>query len=216
MTKGKDIRRSTATPPPPLDMTAPGTDRHIEVTISKQATDSMREIGGSKYEVWNNSLLHRTMMAAPPTMGSDGQLLENYSAGLAGLALRGFAPKDPVEAMIASQAVALHFASLECSRRAMLPQQPANIASRLRKDAANSARAMIEMAEALDRRRGKGPQTIRVERVVVEGGGQAVVGNVTTGTPLPAPPSAPQAIGQGAPPMAMLDAEPVGNREGEG
>ncbi len=157
MTKGKDLKRAAAAaPPPPLDMTAPGKDRHIEVTISKQSTDSMREIGGSEYEIWNNSLLHRTMVAAPPTMGSDGQPLENYSAGLAGLALRGFALKDPVEAMIASQAVALHFASLECSRRAMLPGQPADMASKLRKDAANSARAMIDMAEALDRRRGKG------------------------------------------------------------
>ncbi len=99
-------------------MTALGKDRQIEVTISKQATEAMREIGGSEYEVWNNSLLHRTMMAAPSTMGSSGQLLENYSAGLAGLALRGFAPQDLVEARIASQAVALHFASLECSRRA--------------------------------------------------------------------------------------------------
>ena len=99
--------------PPPLNMTAPGQQRHIEVTISKQATESMREIGGSEYEVWNNSLLHRTMTAAPPISGSDGQPLESYTAGLAGLALRSFAPKDPVEGMIASQAVALHFASLE-------------------------------------------------------------------------------------------------------
>ncbi len=223
MTKGKNLRRTAATPqpsapPPPLDMTAPGKDRHIEVTISKQATESMREIGGSEYEVWNNSLLHRTMMAAPPTTGSDGQLLENYSAGLAGLALRGFAPKDPVEAMIASQAVALHFASLECSRRAMLPGQPADMASRLRKDAANSARAMIDMAEALDRRRGKGPQTIRVERVVVQDGGQAVVGNVTSGTPSVSSPPVRQALEHAAAPFVTGDAlaDVVGDLRGEG
>ena len=181
-----------------------GQQRQIDVTISKQATESMREIGGSEYEVWDNALLHRTMMTAPPTVGSDGQPAENYTAGLAGLALRGFAPKDTVEAMIASQAVALHFASMECSRRAMLPQQSADIASKLRKDAANTSRAMIEMCEALDRRRGKGPQTIRVERVVVQDGGQAVVaGSVVTGSPPPAPASAPLAIGQGEVPMDL-------------
>ena len=103
-------------------MTAPGQQRHIEVTISKQTTESMREIGGSEYEVWNNSLLHRTMTASPPISGSDEQPLESYTAGLAGLALRSFTSKDPVEGMIASQAVALHFASMECARRAMLPQ----------------------------------------------------------------------------------------------
>ncbi|MGI3903032.1 MAG: hypothetical protein ACRYGP_30250 [Janthinobacterium lividum] len=180
------------------------------MTISKQATDSMREIGGSEYEVWNNSLLHRTMMAAPSTVGSDGQPLENYSAGLTGLALRGFAPKDPVEAMIASQAVALHFASLECSRRAMLPGQPADMASRLRKDAANSARAMIDMAEALDRRRGKGPQTIRVERVVVQDGGQAVVaGTVVTGGTLAAQGPAPAALEQASGSIEPIESDPV-------
>jgi hypothetical protein len=34
------------------------------------------------------------------------------------------------------------------------------------------------MLEALDRKRGKGPQIVRVERVVVHEGGQAIVGNV--------------------------------------
>ncbi len=233
MTKSKSINPVSARPKaaatlPSLNMTAPGKERHIEVTISKQATESMREIGGSEYEVWDNALLHRTMVTAPQISGSDGQLLENYAAGIAGLALRGFAPKDTVEAMIASQATALHFASMECLRRAMLPQQSADIASKLRKDAANTGRAMIEMVEALDRRRGKGPQTIRVERVVVQDGGQAVVaGSVVTGNLPPAPASAPLAIGQGKAPMELgpqaisqsvsriVDVVPV-NAKGEG
>ena len=84
----------------------------------------------------------------------------------------------------------------------MLPQQSADVASKLRKDAANTSRAMIEMCEALDRRRGKGPQTIRVERVVVQDGGQAVVADsVMTGTPPQA--TAPAAIGQGEAPMDL-------------
>ena len=183
----KSIKRTAAQPrtdatPPALDMTAPGKDRHIEVKVSKQATDSMREIGGSEYELWNNSLLHRTMMAAPPLASADGQPLENYTAGLAGLALRGFAPKDPVEAMIAGQAVALHFAAMECAREAMIPQQSADVASRLRKDTANLSRSMVDMVDALARYRGKGPQVIRVEKMMVADGGQAVVGNVTAGT----------------------------------
>jgi hypothetical protein len=52
------------------------------------------------------------------------------------------------------------------------------VASKLRKDAANLARAMVDMLDALDRKRGKGPQVVRVERVVVNEGGQAIVGNV--------------------------------------
>jgi hypothetical protein len=52
------------------------------------------------------------------------------------------------------------------------------VASKLRKDGANLARGMTDMLEALDRKRGKGPQVVRVERVVVNEGGQAIVGNV--------------------------------------
>jgi hypothetical protein len=37
---------------------------------------------------------------------------------------------------------------------------------------------MAEMAEAIDRRRGKGQQTVRVEHVTVQAGGQAIVGHV--------------------------------------
>jgi hypothetical protein len=37
---------------------------------------------------------------------------------------------------------------------------------------------MTDMLDALDRKRGKGPQVVRVERVVVHEGAQAVIGNV--------------------------------------
>jgi len=74
--------------------------------------------------------------------------------------------------------VALHFTAMECLRRANIAEQPFEIAARLRKDAANMMRTMTDMLEALDRKRGKGPQVVRVERVVVHEGGQAIVGNV--------------------------------------
>jgi hypothetical protein len=80
--------------------------------------------------------------------------------------------------MIAAQAVALHNGAMECFRRAILPDQPAEIASRLRRDGANLSRAMTDLLDALARKRGKGPQVVRVERVVVQDGGQAIVGNV--------------------------------------
>jgi hypothetical protein len=96
-------------------------------------------------------------------------------------AVHAFGPKDAVEGMLAAQAVALHHAAMECFRRAMIPDQPGEAAARLRRDAANLSRAMADMAEAIDRRRGKGPQVVRVERVVVNEGGQAIVGAVTAG-----------------------------------
>jgi hypothetical protein len=46
------------------------------------------------------------------------------------------------------------------------------------RDGANLTRGMTDMLDALNRKRGKGPQVVRVERVVVHEGGQAIVGNV--------------------------------------
>ena len=63
----------------------------------------------------------------------------------------------------------------------MIAEQPAEAAARLRKDGANLARAMADMLDALDRRRGKAPQVVRVERVVVQDGGRAIVGAVAAG-----------------------------------
>lgn len=83
--------------------------------------------------------------------------------------------------MLAAQATAMHLSAMECFRRSIIPEQPAEIASKLRRDGANLSRGMTDMLDALDRKRGRGPQVVRVERVVVHEGGQAVVGNVTAG-----------------------------------
>jgi len=75
------------------------------------------------------------------------------------------------------------------------------------------ARAMTDMLDALDRKRGKGHQVVRVERVVVHEGGQAIVGNVKGGD---AP--AASSIGQDAPGMTLKrhhrEAVGIGGRGG--
>jgi hypothetical protein len=83
--------------------------------------------------------------------------------------------------MIAVQAMAAHHASMECSRRATLHEQPFEAAQALRKAAANASRTFVELLSALDHRRGKGgQQKVTVEDVHVHPGGQAVVGNIAT------------------------------------
>ncbi len=165
-----------------------------KITNKTPSPPAIKEIGGSGVYIWDMMMIDR-VAATSPTFIVEG---EDCTKKMAAIALRAFKPTDTVEGMLAAQAVALHHASLECSRRAILQGQPAEITSKLRRDAANMSRAMVDMCEALDRRRGKGPQTIRVERVVVQDGGQAVVaGSVVTGNS----PSALAAIGQGEPPM---------------
>lgn len=131
-------------------------------------------MGGSEFPHFNEVLLTTTLTTLNPASG-----LENtHVIAAAAAALAAFKPTDEIEGMIAGQAVALHHAAMECLRRAMLGGQHPEAASKLRKDGANLARAMTDMVEALDRKRGKGPQVVRVERVVVHEGGQAIVGNV--------------------------------------
>ena len=143
--------------------------------------DPMREVGGSDNPMFNTTLLNSVINTAWNYRNEPAEARDNRAAAALS-AMRGFAPRDEVEGMMAAQAVALHLAAMECARRAMLPDQPGEAAMRLRKDAANLSRAMVDMAEAIDRRRGKAPQVVRVERVVVNQGGQAIVGNVAAGT----------------------------------
>lgn len=151
------------------------------VTPTTDRTDDiMRLVGGSPVPDFNTVIFNALAgclwyFRDESTEGRDRKLLAAASA------MRGFAPKNEVEGMMAAQAVALHHAAMECARRAMLPDQPSDAAARLRKDAANLSRAMVDMAEAIERRRGKAPQVVRVERVVVNEGGQAIVGNLAPG-----------------------------------
>jgi hypothetical protein len=97
------------------------------------------------------------------------------------IALAGFKPTDAVETMISATATALHFAAMESLNRAANTQMFPH-AMTLHKDAANLARAMVDMCEALARRRGHGSQQkVIVEHVHVHSGGQAVVGSVQSG-----------------------------------
>jgi hypothetical protein len=161
----------------------PGTDQRTgrpSVNVVVDPTNGARVLGGSDYTVFTQTLLETVMATVPPTNNPDAG--PNRIAAAA-TALAAFKPADEIEAMISGQAVALHHAALECLRRAMLPDQHPDVASKLRRDAANLARGMTDMLEALDRKRGKGPQVVRVERVVVHEGGQAIVGNVQPAAP---------------------------------
>jgi hypothetical protein len=100
------------------------------------------------------------------------------------IAMGVFKPADGIEGMIAAQALAMHHASMECSRRAMLTEQPFEIAQGYRKAAASASRTFTERLSALDRKRGKGgQQRVTVEHVHVHSGAQAIVGNVAPGVP---------------------------------
>lgn len=176
-----------AKPNPAATLPEPLCERPPEGEAVAATTDSegrptvqlFRTISGSKSQSFNSVVLRETL--ATVWMSDNDDEGRNRAIQATAAALAAFKPTDEIEGMIAAQAVALHFGAMEALRRSMVKNQPSEIATRLRKDGANLARAMTDMLAALDRKRGKAPQVVRVERVVVQDGGQAVVGNVNPG-----------------------------------
>ena len=219
MAKGTGPRKAAA-PVPSVgkDIKLPGGNTVSQgrlPVLTMAPPNGLKAMGGSNWPEFNDVLLKSTVATLSNTdPGAVPQRVAAVSAALA-----AFRPADELEGMIASQCVALHFAAMDCLRRVMLPGQTFEVASKLRKDAANMARAMTDMRDAMDRKRGRGPQVVRVERVVVHEGGRAIVGNVQGGdTAAMTKPVPPLAIGQDAPGFTMDDligkqAELVG-REG--
>src|ERR1700722_16465954 len=92
--------------------------------------------------------------------------------------LKGIAPKDEVECMLAAQMAAVHIATMTFARRLArvdnIPQQDS--AER----AFNKlARTFAVQMEALKRYRTGGEQKVTVQHVTVNEGGQAIVGAVS-------------------------------------
>src|SRR4051812_22482185 len=82
---------------------------------------------------------------------------------LAARRTRELAPRDPVEARL----MGLLDVLAPAAAKAVVTRSP--LGPRL-------ANAAIHCAEAIDRHRGKGQQTVRVEHVTVNAGGRAIVG----------------------------------------
>ncbi len=135
-------------------------------------------VSGSGSARFRNTLLNDLRAAIVP-QGAPPDV-QAARLGSAMDALAGFAPRDEVEGMMAAQAVALHHAMMDARRRSMAPSTPVEVADTLRRQAAKLSRAFTDLANAIDRRRGKGAhQIVRVEHVTVEAGAQAVIGAVT-------------------------------------
>jgi hypothetical protein len=96
-------------------------------------------------------------------------------------------PRDPVEAILASQMVAAHDAAMEMIRRARISEQPSDIIDSCITRATRLMRTVTAQVVALKDYRSKGQQTVTVQHVDVREGGQAIVGHdvVLQKPPLP-------------------------------
>jgi hypothetical protein len=113
-------------------------------------------------------------------VGSTGRSVDEDGLNFMLAVVKGIEPRDQVEAMLAAQMAAVHNATMTFARRLNhvenIPQQDS--AER----AFNKlARTFAAQVEALKRYRSSGEQTMRVEHVTVNNGGQAIVGNIASG-----------------------------------
>ena len=90
-------------------------------------------------------------------------------------------PRDGIEGMLAAQMAAVHCAALDCFRRSASPDQTFAGRDMSLRYGTRLSRLFTEQIAALEKYRGKGQQTVVVERVNVGEGGRAVVGNVSGG-----------------------------------
>ena len=113
-------------------------------------------------------------------LGKSGKVISEEATNFAFGVIASIEPRDEVEAMLGAQMAATHQATMMMARRLNhvenIPQHDA--AER----AFNKlARTYSTQMDALKRYRAKAQQTVRVERVTINEGGQAIVGHVETG-----------------------------------
>ena len=107
---------------------------------------------------------------------SQGQNADEHGLNFMLAVVKGIEPKDQLEATLAAQMAAVHNATMTFARRLNhvenIPQQDS--AERAFNKLARTCAAQME---ALKRYRSGGEQTVRVEHVTVNEGGQAIVGS---------------------------------------
>lgn len=135
---------------------------------------AMHELGTA------DSRFYEGVMEQVAALGRQGTPVSETSSNFVLSVVAGVQPQDEIEAMLAIQMGAIHQATMMMARRLnqveTIPQQDA--AERALNKLARTFKSQVE---TLKRYRSKADQTVRVERVEVQEGGQAIVGNVHNG-----------------------------------
>lgn len=142
--------------------------------------ETQREVTGATEEDLHFQLLCQAAGAlASPKGDRENDIRDKLLVATA--ALKGIAPRDELEGMLAVQMIATHDAAMQCLVRAALPNQMLEARDHHLKHATKLMAVYERQLAALDKHRGKGQQKITVEHVTVQAGGQAIVGSVETG-----------------------------------
>jgi hypothetical protein len=104
---------------------------------------------------------------------------DNMNAGLS--LLRGIAPKDSIETMLASQMVSVNHLALVMMRRSLNENIPSGQVESLINRSTKLLKTFATLNESLVKYRNQGKQVIQVQHFNVENHGQAMIGNIGGG-----------------------------------
>lgn len=175
------MNKATGTPPAPVEASR---RKGPAVALHWDAGDVLRvEPTGDHDRIRRgagNAEVVDGLVKQAAVLGSHGQRIDAAASSFALGFVDSMAPRDAAETLLLAQMVTIHQATMMMARRL-------NHVENLRQqDAAERAlnklaRTYAAQVEALKRYRSKGQQIVRVERVNVESGAQAVVGHVQHG-----------------------------------
>ena len=167
----KAITAKTVTPEKPIIKAVDG-GIAVEASAEDYSLDEVQKslVGVSGDEAFNKLLNQATSTAKGDT--PDDKL--NSIMPL----LLDIAPKDSLEGMLAVQMLATHNMAMEMAGRAMYSEQTVDGVDMNINRSTKLMRTFTTQLETLQKYRNKGKQTIQVQHVTVNDGGQAVVGNI--------------------------------------
>jgi len=145
-------------------------DTVVSVVVKDEAT--LKGVFGGSSLRFADALVSQcgNVSGAKETMAED----KNHAIAI----VAEIAPQDGVEAMLATQMAAVQIAVMRHSR-AMAGAETINQLEIQERVFNRLARTFAAQMEALRKHRHGGKQTVTVQHVNVEGGGQAIVGNVS-------------------------------------
>jgi hypothetical protein len=136
-------------------------------------------IFGTSDEIQANALLNQCLKPLKADEASD-EHPGNDERGFMLSVIRDLAPRDPVERMLAVQMAATHVATIRAARRLAHSENLHQVNAHY-VGFNKLARTFTAQVEALRKHRTGGEQRVTVQHVNVSDGGQAIVGNVSTG-----------------------------------
>jgi hypothetical protein len=143
-----------------------------DVSVRVESENQLRDLFGVKSQKTADGLL----LCALYSMGDSGGLYRNLMTSMA----VEIEPKDAIESMLVSQMTATHVIMMKLSARTIDAKYP-QLREGYERSMTRLSRTFLAQIDALKKYRAKAQQIVRVERVTVHEGGQAIVGPVSHG-----------------------------------